>query len=111
MSNPCSVLMDEDLSAIRGRYGFLNEVQLRFPFPNERMDTVSDAWIYMYTIYFECRLRLPIPPPLIQNMHHYQLTIPQLMPNGMRVFLGLIILSDEAGIELSVDDVLAIYYP
>ncbi|GMN69386.1 hypothetical protein TIFTF001_038436 [Ficus carica] len=33
------------------------------------------------------------------------------MPNGMRVFLGLIVLSEEANIELSVDDVLAIYYP
>ncbi|GMN64911.1 hypothetical protein TIFTF001_033985 [Ficus carica] len=44
-------------------------------------------------------------------MHHYQLAIPQLMPNGMRVFLGLIVLVDEAGVELSVDDILAIYYP
>ena len=33
------------------------------------------------------------------------------MPNGMRVFLGLIVLVGEVGIELSVDDVLAIYYP
>ncbi|GMN21317.1 hypothetical protein TIFTF001_043295 [Ficus carica] len=44
-------------------------------------------------------------------MHHYQLVIPQLMPNGMRVFLELIVLADEAGVELSVDDILAIYYP
>lgn len=33
------------------------------------------------------------------------------MPNGMRLFLGLIVLADEANVELSVDDVLAIYYP
>ena len=33
------------------------------------------------------------------------------MPNGMRVFLGLIVLADETGVELSVDDILAIYYP
>ena len=65
----------------------------------------------MYTIYFECGLRLPIPPLLIQSMHYYQLTIPQLMSNGMRVLLSLIILVDEAGVELSVDDILAIYYP
>ncbi|GMN61894.1 hypothetical protein TIFTF001_030974 [Ficus carica] len=44
-------------------------------------------------------------------MHHYNLAIPQLMPNVMRVFLGLIVLAEEAGIELTVDDVLAIYYP
>ncbi|GMN65285.1 hypothetical protein TIFTF001_034362 [Ficus carica] len=44
-------------------------------------------------------------------MHHYQLAIPQLMPNGMRVFLGLIVLADEAGVELLVDDILTIYYP
>ncbi|GMN47449.1 hypothetical protein TIFTF001_016622 [Ficus carica] len=65
----------------------------------------------MYTIYFKCGLRLPIPPLLIQSMHHYQLAIPQLMSNGMRVFLGLIVLAEEAGIELLVDDILAIYYP
>ncbi|GMN73404.1 hypothetical protein TIFTF001_052172 [Ficus carica] len=78
---------------------------------NERADTVSEGWICMYTIYFKCGLRLPLPPLLIQCMHHYQLAIPQLMPNGMRVFLGLIVLAGEAGIELYVDDILAIYYP
>ncbi|GMN68395.1 hypothetical protein TIFTF001_037446 [Ficus carica] len=71
-----------NLLDIRGRYRFPNEVQLRLPFPNERADTVSKCWICMYTIYFECGLRLPIPPLLIQSMHHYQLAIPQLMPNG-----------------------------
>ena len=110
-SNPRSVLTEDDLSDIRGRFGFPNEVQLQLPMKDERADTVSEGWICMYTIYFECGLRLPLPPLLIKCMDHYQLAIPQLMPNGMRVFLGLIVLSEEAGIELSVDDVLAIYYP
>ncbi|GMN27208.1 hypothetical protein TIFTF001_001539 [Ficus carica] len=110
-SNPRSVLTENDLSDIRGRYGFPNEVQLRLPFKGERADTVSEGWICMYTIYFECGLRLPLPPLLIRAMNHYNLAIPQLMPNGMRVFLGLIVLSEEANIDLTVDDVLAIYYP
>ncbi|GMN22578.1 hypothetical protein TIFTF001_040290 [Ficus carica] len=110
-SNPRSVLTEQDLSDIRGRYGFPNEVQIRLPFKGERADTVSEGWICMYTIYFECGLRLPFPPLLIRAMNHYNLAIPQLMPNGMRVFLGLIVLSEEASIELTVDDVLAIYYP
>ncbi|GMN71317.1 hypothetical protein TIFTF001_051817 [Ficus carica] len=110
-SNPRSVLTEDDLSDIRGRYGFPNEVQIRLPFKGERADAVSEGWICMYTIYFECGLRLPLPPLLIRVMNHYNLAIPQLMPNGMRVFLGLIVLSEEASIELTVDDVLAIYYP
>ncbi|GMN73353.1 hypothetical protein TIFTF001_053679, partial [Ficus carica] len=110
-SNPRSVLTESDLSDIRGRYGFPNEVQLRLPFKGERADSVSEGWICMYTIYFECGLRLPLPPLLVQTMHHYNLAIPQLMPNGMRVFLGLIVLAEEAGVELTVDYVLAIYYP
>ncbi|GMN70568.1 hypothetical protein TIFTF001_039609 [Ficus carica] len=110
-SNPRSVLTENDLSDIRGRYGFPNEVQLRLPFKGERADAVSEGWICMYTIYFECGLRLPLPPLLIRAMNHYNLAIPQLMPNGMRVFLGLIVLSEEANIDLQVDDVLAIYYP
>ncbi|GMN23776.1 hypothetical protein TIFTF001_040492 [Ficus carica] len=109
-SNPRSVLTENDLSDIRGRYGFPNEVQLRLPFKGERADTVSEGWICMYTIYFECGLQLPLPPLLIWAMNHYNLAIPQLMPNGMRVFLGLIVLSEEANIDLQVDDVLAIYY-
>ncbi|GMN21651.1 hypothetical protein TIFTF001_043361 [Ficus carica] len=44
------------------------------------------------------QLRLPIPLLLIQSMHHYELAIPQLIPNGMRVFLDLIVIADEAGI-------------
>ncbi|GMN62716.1 hypothetical protein TIFTF001_031794 [Ficus carica] len=110
-SNPRSVLTEDDLSDIRGRFGFPNEVQLHLPFKDERADTVSEGWICMYTIYFECGLRLLLPPLLIQCMHYYQLAIPQLMPNGIRVFLGLIVPAEEAGVELSVDDVLAIYYP
>ncbi|GMN70350.1 hypothetical protein TIFTF001_039395 [Ficus carica] len=110
-SNPRSVLTEEELSDIRGRFGFPNEVQLRLPFKDERANTVSEGWTCMYTIYFECGLQLPIPPLLIQSMNHYQLVIPQLMPNGMRVFLGLIVLADKASIELTVDDILAIYYP
>ena len=105
------MLTEDDLSEIRGEYGFPNEVQLRLPLHDERADTVTEGWICMYAIYFECGLRLPLPPLLIQCMHHYQLAIPQLMPNGMRVFLGLIVLAEEAKIELSVDDFLAIYYP
>ncbi|GMN47593.1 hypothetical protein TIFTF001_016757 [Ficus carica] len=111
MLNPHSILTEEDLSSIRGRYGFLNEVQLRLLFLNERADTVSEGCICMYMIYFECGLRLPIPPFLIQSMHHYQLAISQLMPNGMGVFLGMIVITEEAGVELSVDDILALYYP
>ncbi|GMN70130.1 hypothetical protein TIFTF001_039175 [Ficus carica] len=110
-SNPRSVLTEDGLSDIRGRYGFPNELQLRLPFKGERADAVSEGWICMYTIYFECGLRLPLPPLLIRAMNHYNLAIPQLMPNGMRVFLGLIVLSEEANIDLQVDDVLAIYYP
>ncbi|GMN49255.1 hypothetical protein TIFTF001_018410 [Ficus carica] len=110
-SNPRSILTENDLSDIRGRYGFPNEVQLRLPFKGERADTVSEGWICMYTIYFECGLQLPLPPLLIRAMNHYNLAIPQLMPNGMRVLLGLIVLSEEANIELTVDDVIAMYYP
>ncbi|GMN24812.1 hypothetical protein TIFTF001_043822 [Ficus carica] len=112
-SNPRSVLTENDLSDIRGRYGFPNEVQLRLPFKGERADTDSEGWICLYTIYFECGLRLPLPLPplLVRTMHHYNVAIPQLMPNGMRVFLGLIVLSEEANIDLSIDDVLALYYP
>nr|GMN22463.1 hypothetical protein TIFTF001_043519 [Ficus carica]GMN22498.1 hypothetical protein TIFTF001_043525 [Ficus carica] len=111
MSNPRSVLTESDLSDIRGRYGFPNEVQLRLPFKGERADSVSEGWICMYTIYFECGLRISLPPLLVQTMHHYNLAIPQLMSNGMRFFLGLIVLAEEASVELTVDDVLAIYYP
>ncbi|GMN45103.1 hypothetical protein TIFTF001_014285 [Ficus carica] len=72
MSNPPSVLTEEDLSSIRGRYEFPKEVQVHLPFPNERADTVSEGWLF---------------------------------------FLGLIVIAEEAGVELSVDDILALYYP
>lgn len=100
-----------DLALFRGRYKFPNEVQPRLSFPNERADTVFEGWICMYIKYFECGLRLPIHPLNIQCMHHYQLAIPLLMLNGMRVFLKLIVITDEVGVELTVDDSLALYYP
>ena len=108
---PPSILTEEDLALDRGQYGFPNEVQLRLPFANERADTVSKWWICMDMIYFECGLRLPIHHLIVQSMYHYQMAIPQLMLNGMQVFLGLTVIEDEAGVELSVDDILALYYP
>ncbi|GMN47331.1 hypothetical protein TIFTF001_016514 [Ficus carica] len=42
---------------------------------------------------------------------YYNLAIPQLMSNNMKVFLGLIIVADKAGVELTVEDFLALYYP
>ncbi|GMN23230.1 hypothetical protein TIFTF001_040421 [Ficus carica] len=37
-SNPRSILTDDDLSEIQGRFGFSNKVQLRLPIENERAD-------------------------------------------------------------------------
>lgn len=65
----------------------------------------------MYMIHFECGLRLPIHPLIIQSIYHYQLAIPPLMQNGIRVFLALIVIADEVDVELSVDDFIAFYYP
>ncbi|GMN19702.1 hypothetical protein TIFTF001_042912 [Ficus carica] len=42
-SNRRSVLTEDDLSDIRVRFGFPNEVQLRLPFSDERADTVSEG--------------------------------------------------------------------
>ena len=109
--NPPSILTEDDLASIRGQNGFPNEVQLCLPFSNERADNISEGWICMYMICFECGLRLLIHPLIIQSMHHYQIAISQLMPNGMRVSTSLIVIADEATVELTVDDFLTLYYP
>ena len=44
-------------------------------------------------------------------MAHYNLAIPQLMSNSIKVFLGLIVVANEAGVELAIEDFLALYYP
>ncbi|GMN46216.1 hypothetical protein TIFTF001_015403 [Ficus carica] len=49
-------------------------------------DTVLEWWICLYMIYFECGLRLPIHPLIIQ------------------------MIADEVGVELSVDEFIALYY-
>ncbi|GMN63885.1 hypothetical protein TIFTF001_032955 [Ficus carica] len=53
----------------------------------------------------EVQLRLPF-----LNRRADTLAIPQLMSNEMRVFLGLIVVVNEAGVELTVNDFLALYY-
>ena len=49
------------------------------------------------------------PSSHYSKYHHYQLVIPQLMLNRMRVFLGLIVIANEVSVELSVDDFLTLY--
>ncbi|GMN69171.1 hypothetical protein TIFTF001_038228 [Ficus carica] len=66
--NESNAESDKLMSVFRcSREEFPNEVQLHLPFANERVDTVSQGWICIYTIYFECGLRLPIHPLIIQR--------------------------------------------
>ncbi|GMN55638.1 hypothetical protein TIFTF001_024761 [Ficus carica] len=65
--------------------GFRMKSNFTSHFQTSERTPCQRGWICMYTIYFECGLQFPIPPLLIQT--------------------------EEAGVELSVDDILAIYYP
>lgn len=56
IANPHSILIEDNLALIRGRYGFSNEVHICLPFLNERADTFSKGWIYMYVKHFKCGL-------------------------------------------------------
>ncbi|KAF3456013.1 hypothetical protein FNV43_RR00656 [Rhamnella rubrinervis] len=89
-----SVFKPKDMSYLKERYGFSQNVVLSVPKKGERADSVREGWTYFYEIAFKLGLRLPFHNIINMILNYFNLASGQLMPNNWRYLLGLIVLSE-----------------
>ncbi|KAF3455458.1 hypothetical protein FNV43_RR00085 [Rhamnella rubrinervis] len=89
-----SVFKPKDMSYLKERYGFSQNVVLSVPKKGERADSVRKGWTYFYEIAFKLGLRLPFHNIINMILNYFNLASGQLMPNNWRYLLGLIVLSE-----------------
>ncbi|KAF3442939.1 hypothetical protein FNV43_RR16857 [Rhamnella rubrinervis] len=88
-----SIFKPEDMSYLKERYGFPNNDVLSVPRAGERADSIRDGWICFYDIAFKLDLRLPLHRIINMVLNYFNIAPEQLMANGWRYLLGLIVLS------------------
>ncbi|KAF3455225.1 hypothetical protein FNV43_RR05673 [Rhamnella rubrinervis] len=89
-----SIFKPEDMLYLKERYGFPHSAVLSSPREGERADSVRDRWINFYEIPFKLALRLPFHCIINMVLNYFNLVPEQLMLNGWRYLLGLIVLSE-----------------
>ncbi|KAF3453134.1 hypothetical protein FNV43_RR03569 [Rhamnella rubrinervis] len=95
-TNIPSIFKSEDMLYLKERYRFPKNVVLSSPRKGERADFVRDRWVYFYEIAFKLSLRLPFHRIINMVLNYFNLAPGQLILNGWRYLLGLIVLSETA---------------
>ncbi|KAF3454143.1 hypothetical protein FNV43_RR04590 [Rhamnella rubrinervis] len=95
---------------LKKRYGFPENVILSAPADGERADSVRDGWICFYEIAFKLGLKLPFHHIISMVLKYFNLAPGQLMPNGWRYLLGLIVLSEQLGQHIDMSIFLHFFY-
>ncbi|KAL5839683.1 hypothetical protein ACOSQ4_012291 [Xanthoceras sorbifolium] len=110
LSNPASVLTEDDIMRIRFSYGIPDGVALRAPHKEERPDWDIPGWTCFYEFPFQrVRFRLPVVGLLRKVLDHFELAPGQLMPNSWRILLGLELLCTREGIVFELPDLFYTY--
>ncbi|KAF3436952.1 hypothetical protein FNV43_RR19705 [Rhamnella rubrinervis] len=72
--------------------------------------TTRDGWVCFYEIAFKLGLRLPFHRIINMVLKYFNLAPAQLMPNGWRYLLGLIVLSEQLGQHIDMPIFLHFFY-
>ncbi|KAF3433384.1 hypothetical protein FNV43_RR24486 [Rhamnella rubrinervis] len=105
-----SIFKPEDMPYLKKRYSFLENAVLSAPRDGERADSVRDGWVCFYEIAFKLGLRLPFHRIINMVLKYFNLAPGQLMPNGWRYLLGLIVLSEQLGQHIDMPIFLHFFY-
>ena len=81
--------LDSDtLSRFRDRFQFPERVQIPLPGREERACHFLPGEVCFYEATFQCGLRFPVHPFIMELLNHFNITPRQLMPNLWRIVIS-----------------------
>ena len=78
----------ETLSRFRDRFQFPERVRARHPHKEERACHFLPRKGCFYEAAFQCGLRFPIHPSIMELLSHFNIVLGQLMPNSWRIVVS-----------------------
>ena len=98
------------LSLLKGAHQIPHQIKLVSNEAKISPESPPPGHTCAFKIFFsECGLYFPLPDILIDLMHEFRITLPQLCPNVICTVLCLLTLTEEDGFRLALSDLLQLY--